>query len=329
MTGPVVTVVIPTRNRPNLLLRAVKSALAQTHSKLEVLVVIDGRCDTTSRALEAIADVRLRIISLPRPVGGSEARNTGVHHARGEWVAFLDDDDAWLRRKLEMQLNLASRAPAEWTLLSCRIIARTPRADYHWPRRYPENNEPLSEYLFVRKSLFRGEGSVQTSTFFARKALFQRCPFRSGLLKHQDLEWLLRAAQLPGFRVLFVDEPVVVHFIEEKRQTVSNKANWQYSLKWVRENRGFFTPKAYAAFVVNHIAPEAADEMAISAIPSLLREGSRDGQLGAREFLRFAGMWILPRNARRHVRDLLTKLQLSGLRTRVPNAANVDLYAVD
>src|SRR4051812_31292709 len=85
---PLVTAVIPTRNRPELVTRAVRSALAQTYPRMEVVVVIDGPDAVTSSALELIHDERLRVISLPQPVGGAEARNVGVQAAQGEWIGL-------------------------------------------------------------------------------------------------------------------------------------------------------------------------------------------------------------------------------------------------
>src|SRR5262249_38865895 len=272
---PLVSVVIPTCQRPALLLRAVKSALAQSIPELEVIVIIDGPDFATEEALSQIDDPRLRVIPLPGRVGGSETRNTGVRLSSGQWVAFLDDDDEWLEQKIELQLQTARTASEQDFLVSCRVLAATPRVEYEGPRRLPNPKEPLSEYLLTRDSLFRGERSIQTSTFFAKKELFERCPFRTGQLKHQDTDWLLRAAQLPGFRVVFVNKVLVRLFMEENRRTVSSQSNWQYSFAWAHENRGLFTPRAYSGFLVNNVTPEAADARAFSAIPHIAWELAR------------------------------------------------------
>ena len=90
MQNSLVTAVIPTRNRPELLLRAIASVLAQNCEQIEIVVVIDGPDATTEAALRAKANGRLRVIALPESVGGSDARNIGVQNARTEWIAFLD-----------------------------------------------------------------------------------------------------------------------------------------------------------------------------------------------------------------------------------------------
>src|SRR5579863_7499544 len=105
---PIVSVVVPTRNRPELVVRAVSSALAQTLTRMEVIVVIDGPDEDTARALAEIRDDRLTVIALPSSLGGSEVRNIGAQHSRGEFIAFLDDDDEWSPNKLQRQLDMAS-----------------------------------------------------------------------------------------------------------------------------------------------------------------------------------------------------------------------------
>jgi glycosyltransferase involved in cell wall biosynthesis len=295
-------------------LRAVRSALAQTLRDLEVIIVIDGSDPETECALEAmtIRDGRIRVIALPTSVGGSDARNRGVDAASGEWIAFLDDDDEWLSDKLQAQLDAVIRSTAPMVIGTCKIIARTPGRDYVWPRRMPEPDEQISEYLLARRTLSRGEGSIQTSTFFVQRALMRIHPFKSGQLKHQDTEWLLRVGRLPGAKVMFVNEVLAIHYIEEERASVSSKANWQYSLAWVRSNRHLFTPRALTGFVFHQVASEASEQGAWSAFPALLIEVLRHGRSTPRDYVIFLAMWLLPRRRRRWLRDWMTRRPMLG-----------------
>src|SRR6266516_3190726 len=109
---PEVSVVIPTRMRPELVPRAVRSALGQTLREIEVIVVVDGPDPSTREALaEHAADPRLRIVELEASGGAPSARNVGAQQATAEWTALLDDDDEWLPEKLATQLELARQAP--------------------------------------------------------------------------------------------------------------------------------------------------------------------------------------------------------------------------
>ena len=103
-----VSVVIPTRGRPQWVVRAVESVFQQSYAQLEAIVVIDGPDRDTAFLLQGIKDDRLHLIMLEENAGGSEARNIGVRAARGEWVAFLDDDDQWMPTKLAKQMEAAA-----------------------------------------------------------------------------------------------------------------------------------------------------------------------------------------------------------------------------
>src|SRR5512135_2903291 len=105
---PSVSVIIPTWNRRETLERAVRSALDQTVVPQEVLVCDDGSTDDSRRIVEAIGDPRVRWVEGPR--GGRPAipRNRGIRESSGEWLAFLDSDDEWMRDKLARQLAAAA-----------------------------------------------------------------------------------------------------------------------------------------------------------------------------------------------------------------------------
>lgn len=301
-----VSVVIPTRNRSQLAKRAVQSALIQTLKEIEVIVIIDGPDEATVKELSRINDARLRVIELPVSGGASEARNTGVTEAKGEWIAFLDDDDEWFPQKLERQLEVAQRSQYAFPIIGSCLIARTPKGDFIRPKRFPRPSEPLSEYLLVRNSLFPGEGLIQTSVIFTKKNLLQKEPFRD-LRRHQDWDWLLRVSTLEGVGIEFVPEPLAIWYIEEKRSSVSSTSNWQNSLSWIRENRNLVTPRAYSAFIMVEVGPRAAQGGEWNSFLPLLWEAMRLGEPKPIDFLLYFGMWLIPQEARRSLRALLGK----------------------
>jgi glycosyltransferase involved in cell wall biosynthesis len=302
-----VSVVIPTRNRSHLILRAVKSALTQTFNLIEVIVVVDGPDENTVRALHQIDDSRLRIVTLPESVGGAGARNVGVNQAQGSWIAFLDDDDEWLTQKIEKQIEVANRSRYTFPVVSSRLIARTLKGDFIWPRRLPSAAGAISEYLFARNSLFKGEAVIQTSTLLTKRELLVQHPFKKELLKHQDTEWILRVSNLKNVKIEFVDEPLTIWNTEEERTTVSSKNNWQYSLAWIQENKHLVTPRAYASFILTQVSPEASQQGDFQAFWHLLQEAVRFGKPKPIDFLLHMGMWVIPRQKRRWLRVFLSK----------------------
>jgi glycosyltransferase involved in cell wall biosynthesis len=303
-TQPLISVVIPTRNRPSVVQRAVHSALSQTFSDIEVVVVIDGADPATSQALREIADPRVRMVELPESVGGSEARNTGARAARGEWVALLDDDDEWMPEKLQKQMAVATGSSYQYPIVVTAMIARSPQADFRWPKKPP--TYPLSEYLFVRNSPFQGESVLQTSTFLTKRELLVNVPFTKGLRRHQDWDWILRAGNAPGARVEFVPEALTIWHIDDPLSPIKTQYDWRYSLQWIRANPQLVTPKAYAGLMAVTLSSQAAWQRDWKAFWPLLREIF----VGSPRFMDLAlffAMWLVPKRVRRGVRSLVTR----------------------
>ncbi|GAA6618741.1 glycosyltransferase family 2 protein [Scytonema sp. NUACC26] len=303
---PLVSVVIPTYRRPQLVKRAVISALAQTLKEIEVIVVIDGPQPETWMALSEIDDSRLKTIELPTNQGCRVARNTGIATASAKWVASLDDDDEWMPEKLEMQLETARRSQYKFPIVSCYLIARTPQGDAIWPRRVPEASEALSEYLFVRKTLFQGEGLIQSSTIFTAKELLEKIPFSTTIQRHDDWDWILRAMNLEGVGVEFVPQTLSIWYLGASSSLSSSK-NWQFSLDWIRTNRNLVTPRAYASFILTEVSARAARSHDWKAFFLLLWEAICFGRPQLVDIFLCFGMWFLPRNTRDWLRRFFTK----------------------
>jgi glycosyltransferase involved in cell wall biosynthesis len=297
--------VIPTRSRPRLVSRAVKSALSQTYGPIEVIVVVDGPDEATVRTLDQIHDWRLRTLALPANVGPADARNVGVDEARGLWIAFLDDDDEWLPQKLEVQTRVLNRSPHAFPIVTCRFFARTPKGEFVWPRRAP--TEPLSDYLMTRTGLTLGEGWIGGPTLLTKKELLQKVPFTTGLWVHEDWDWILRASISDGAGIEFVPEPLVICYIQERRKSASTGHTWRRSLEWIRKNRHLVTPRAYAGFITTVVGPVAAREENWRAFWPLLQEAVRYGKLRPIDVLLYVGFWLVPEQLRRSLRALLAR----------------------
>lgn len=190
MTSPRVSVVLPTFGRPRLLRRAIDSVCAQTVRAWELWVVDDnppwGQARAATRALLAsIDDPRVRYLAHAANRGGSAARNTGIRHARAPWIAFLDDDDVWLVRKLERQLAVAERTEADVAMVYCGFERRfddgRARAEIPSPR-------PFDFGQLLAKNRIGG-----TSAVMCRKAALTGVGgFDERLASKQDIDLYLR-----------------------------------------------------------------------------------------------------------------------------------------
>ena len=110
-TSPKVSVIIATYNRAALLPRAVNSVLAQTYTDFELIIVDDRSSDDTQEVIRTFTDPRIRVIRHEANRGAAAARNTGISEARGEYIAFLDDDDECMPNRLADQVSVLDANP--------------------------------------------------------------------------------------------------------------------------------------------------------------------------------------------------------------------------
>jgi len=304
-----VSAIIPTRNRPALLAKAVRSVLAQTTPIAECIVVIDGQDNRTAEMLSTMGDARIRAIHLRDRVGGSEARNVGIRAAQGDWIALLDDDDEWLPEKTERQQKEARYMDKRFPVIGAMHIARTPTVDLFRPTWFPNENTHISEYLFCTRGLRRGCGSMQTSGIMALKSLFEKVEFKTGLKKHQDYDWLLRANCVEGVAFRVVPEPLTIWNVEDNRESVSRVEDWRFSLDWARSVRNLMTSKAYAHFIVTQCLRSAMNQQeSWYVFEQLLRE-SLGSSMDIRCLSSAIVYGLFPMRLRRRLRNFIVALE--------------------
>jgi glycosyltransferase involved in cell wall biosynthesis len=294
-----VSVVIPTRHRPQLVSRAIHSVLNQTYREIELIVVLDGPDEATVAAMRSIEDPRLQLIVNPRSLTAAGARNVGAAHATGDWIAFLDDDDEWLPNKLERQMAFAGPT----TLVSCLSHVVTPLATYVWPQTAYDNSMPLDEYLFDRRSVFLGSAFIQTSSYLLPRRLFDRVRFNVES-PHDDWEFVLRLCKETGAQIKTVPEVLVTLYFEEERSSLSSSASWLASFRWIESLRPIITPRAYSGFCLGVVGSRAAKEGAYAAFPDLLQTAFRRGAPTLWQFTFYLAFWVAPQGFRRRLRAL-------------------------
>jgi hypothetical protein len=219
-----ISVVIPTFNRRETALLAARSALGQTRSPLEVLVVCDGCTDGTVEAVGALGDPRARALDLPKAPGhGYENRTRALERARGDVVAYLSDDDLWLPDHLERHGSLYDAGVAD--IVSSMAVVVHPDDSLQsvgWDWRHERqrlllvderlNNNPMSSVSHERQRALDLGGWPDVA-------------------RRGDAE-LWRALLLGGGRPGCVSEPTVLHFKATGRdqsdadRVVQNGAWW-------------------------------------------------------------------------------------------------------
>ncbi|HVJ54433.1 MAG TPA: glycosyltransferase family 2 protein [Aliidongia sp.] len=298
-----VSVVIPTLNRPKLVVRALASVFAQTYPEIEVIVIVDGPDHETIAALRQIGDPRLQVIVNPRSLTAAGARNVGIDRAKGDWIAFLDDDDEWLPTKLARQMEVA--ADHGLAVISCLSRVVTPRDSFIRPKIIYDNAIPIDDYLFDRRWPFGPLSFVQTSSYLLPRAVFEKIRFRTDN-PHDDWDLLLRLSKQLEVQVVTVPEVLAILYVEDGRPSLSKSGSWLASLLWIDSMRPMLTRRAYSGFCLSVVGPRAAKEREYRAIPLLLHRAFKYGSPRLWRVATFMGLWLVPHELFRRIRGVIS-----------------------
>jgi len=201
---PLVTVVIPTWNRLELLRRAVASVVAQTYSAWELVVVDDGSMDGTAAWVRSLGDPRIRVVELPHCARVGRLRNAGVRAGTGALVAFLDSDDAWLPAKLETQVAAMRAAGARWSYTRYELMDAEGRPA---PRRAGEFSARSGA---IARDLLEDRADVCVVTTVLERALFEEAGgFTEDPRVRRREDWELHVRVALHADALAVDETLV------------------------------------------------------------------------------------------------------------------------
>ncbi|WP_297435607.1 glycosyltransferase [Thermococcus sp.] len=218
---PRVSVIVPTYNRDVLLRRAIKSVLNQTFDEFEILVIDGAKNDSTKELVRSYGDGRLRYIP-QKGRGIANARNLGVKKARGELIAFLDDDDAWKAPKLEAQIELFQNLGRKYGLVYTAF-------NYYYLRnkKVLGSKRPIASgyvYPYLLKDNITG-----TSTIMVRRECFKRSgTFREDFITCEDWDMWLRMSRTCLFGT--IGEPLVDYSIHSGQFSFGRYLDGRYRM---------------------------------------------------------------------------------------------------
>lgn len=184
-----VSVIIPTYQRTKLLGRAIDSVLNQTYKNIECIVVNDNiPNDEYSLVLYELlktyeSDNRFEFIEQEKHINGAEARNCGIRKAKGEYIAFLDDDDWWKPEKIEHQVSFIKEQSPACGGVSTLVEFYSEGKPFRWSRPYKDGK--------IYLQIMRREVDVTTcSILLKRNALDDTGYFDNSLKRHQEIQLL-------------------------------------------------------------------------------------------------------------------------------------------
>ncbi|GAA0197746.1 glycosyltransferase family 2 protein [Haladaptatus pallidirubidus] len=212
LESPLVSVIIPTLNRPRLVESAVKSVSDQTYEKIEIIVVDDSDYSSTSPPSFEETNIDITVLQGETSEGLPHARNRGIEAASGELVAFLDDDDEWKTKKTEKQVR--------------RFKTRDIGLCTSW--RYMVGSDNKVENVaktdiegdLVRKLLCQNVIGPPSGVMVRQDVIDSVGAFDEEFLLWEDREWYLRVAQV--YDVDCVEEPLVRYALDSPEKMSGN-----------------------------------------------------------------------------------------------------------
>ena len=186
---PLISIVIPTYNRSQLLMGAVESVCKQTYENWELIIADDGSSDNTVEAVKQLKDPRIRLLTLTHTGLSGKVRNAGARQSKGEWIAFLDSDDLWKPNRLSIQLELLEKEKTRW------IYGKPELIDNDGKEILKRSGEfhPFSGW--ITDKILNTETDFHVSSLLVERKFFEECGGFSEepmLMFRDDHEFVLR-----------------------------------------------------------------------------------------------------------------------------------------
>ena len=254
MNKPIISVVIATYKRPELLCRAIDSVLMQDYMDIEVIIVDDNglgsaeQIETEKTIRQKYFDERIRYVVNEKGMGGGGARNEGIKASKAELIAFLDDDEDWLPGKLTKQMKVFSESSNDTGVVDTGFYTITEKGEkiYH----SPEMQGWILEELLAKTD----KRAPKLSTMLCRKsALEQAGLFDPAFKSRQDLDLYIRLCRICRFAS--IDEPLAYKRYDASVRISSNVSSklQGYELLY-RKNIDEYKrrPNAHADYLIKH-----------------------------------------------------------------------------
>jgi succinoglycan biosynthesis protein ExoO len=210
---PEVSIIVPAYNTEAYIAKAIDSALTQTLTNIEVIVVDDASGDQTVEVIQQFTDPRLQLLQNPQNLGVSASRNRAIQKARGQWIAVLDSDDWYVPNRLETLLNIAKKKKADLVIDNLHLIRNN--ESFPWSTLLQESGEtitdiwPIDPVFYVKTGLYGKQGLHLglCKPLFRRSFLHKHCLLYDETQRVvEDFHLVLRCL-IHGASMLFVPSP--------------------------------------------------------------------------------------------------------------------------
>ncbi len=245
---PLVSIIIPTYKRSNMLSRAIDSVLNQTYKNVEIIVVDDNNENTQYRRDTEIVmkkykeNHKVKYIKHSKNMNGAVARNTGIKNSRGEYIGFLDDDDIYYKEKIQKQVEYLEKN-IEYDAVYC---ARKVKNFEHRPRKHGD----------LTFEILSGQYLVITFMFLMKKGAAVKCGgWEESFSRNQEAAFLLKFFD-KGYKIGYIDEVLCETDLSDRSNASNPQKNeddmlyllnfFDYVIQKHKKDKFFFKTRIYA-----------------------------------------------------------------------------------
>lgn len=250
--SPLISVVIATHNRQDLLPQAVDSILHQTYSNFEIIIVDDCSTDGTSRVIDGLVQIdgRINAFRSEKNIGPGAARNMGISHARGEYIAIMDDDDISLPQRLEKEIEVFKNDPQVMIVFSSVAWVDD---DLNPMGVFPDvvsKGEFPTDSVGVFSLLYLEGHKIPNTSLLMKRKIWEKVQYPSSPWIGEDWYLCLQLSAL-GMKFSAIDEPLVLMRRGLGRQGLlqgSKKNRFFYEKQVLRMIKSWLIERGISAF---------------------------------------------------------------------------------
>lgn len=263
-----VSIIMPTYNRSDIILHSVKSVLRQTYDNFELIIVDDGSTDQTKEIVSDIGDKRIRYLKTEANQGACHARNQGLAIAGGEYIAFLDSDNVWDKSYLERRMDVLGKSSKNvggvfgYTKIikNHKMICTVPLEEIGERILNSRSNTSMLRYILL-------DNIIDTNTIVLRQECVEKVSgFDESLKRLQDWEYFFRILYQSGYKIKFTADYLVTNYL--RKDSISRRSNDE--AYW--RTRIFFLEKYKDVFEEYGCFEEAICQLCLKKDPDLNEE---------------------------------------------------------
>lgn len=233
-----ISIIIPTYNRQNFVIKSLKNILNQTYKNIEVLIVDDGSSDNTKEKIKIIKDNRIRYIKLKKNKGACFARNIGIKKSTGKYISFQDSDDLSYFDKLEKQFKNLLKYNSDFDFCKLKLY------------RFKNNNYSIIPYNYQCKQILNNNilneickgNFISTSSILIKKKFIIKYLFDNNIPRLQDYDLMLR--MIPNAKISFTNKVLINLYVhndsisyskEKLKKAINILLNKKYKLNSIQK----------------------------------------------------------------------------------------------